>query len=316
MSSLYNGLPGNESLHASFAIASSTNATPIVVTTGLAHDLSEGDYVSIQDHATNTAANGIYPVHVINGTQFSLYTSVSSGGLSGPIAGTGVGGASGTVRGLGLLPSYAIPSDGDALTASSVNVAFEDLGDRTQYAMNKTGVWKKVFVGFRSINSVINNLPTTLGTCNVIGQQWLREQTAAPVTNLDCFTSGGPDVLNGDIVDAEYMATLDTTVAGHSQFYLGIGFEYYEEGASPAVAVNGITSKVAGSAITPLDNFSSQTVIVRSRFVVSTAVTRYKKLQMYIAAREIVTTGGGTAWGFSDDLQWNVRIYRSTGLWE
>jgi hypothetical protein len=40
------------------AIASSTNATPIVVT-ATAHGFVTGDRVVIRDHATNTAANGV-----------------------------------------------------------------------------------------------------------------------------------------------------------------------------------------------------------------------------------------------------------------
>ncbi len=43
-------------------IASSTNATPIVITTSAAHGLVPGDYVSIVSHSTNTNANGIWKV--------------------------------------------------------------------------------------------------------------------------------------------------------------------------------------------------------------------------------------------------------------
>lgn len=43
-------------------ISSSTNATPIVITTSAAHGLVPGDYVSIISHSTNTNANGIWKV--------------------------------------------------------------------------------------------------------------------------------------------------------------------------------------------------------------------------------------------------------------
>ena len=68
------------------AIASSTNATPIVVTTIAAHNFSTGDAVSIIGHAVNTAANGTFTVAVLSATTFSLSGSV----------GVGVGAATGT----------------------------------------------------------------------------------------------------------------------------------------------------------------------------------------------------------------------------
>jgi len=66
------------------AIVSSTNATPIVVTcTG--HGFSTGDRVTINNHATNTAANGTWTATRLTADTFSLDGSV----------GNGVGGATG-----------------------------------------------------------------------------------------------------------------------------------------------------------------------------------------------------------------------------
>lgn len=76
------------------AIVSSTNATPIVVTTG-ASTYTVGMTVTIANHATNTAANGTWRVSATNGT-----TTVT---LEGSV-GNGVGGATGT---LSTLPQYA-----------------------------------------------------------------------------------------------------------------------------------------------------------------------------------------------------------------
>lgn len=83
-------LPDGTSRDAADAIdiASSTNATPIQVNTSAAHGLSTGDLVFIADHATNTAANGLWPVTVVDADSFTLDDSV----------GNGVGGATGTVR--------------------------------------------------------------------------------------------------------------------------------------------------------------------------------------------------------------------------
>ena len=69
-----------------FAITSSTNATPIVVTTPT-HGWSNGDHVTIVDHLVNTAANGHWVLANKTATTFELTGSV----------GNGIGGATGSV---------------------------------------------------------------------------------------------------------------------------------------------------------------------------------------------------------------------------
>ena len=49
-------------------ISSSTNATPIVITTSAVHGLVAGDYVSITGHNTNTNANGVWKVGTVGST--------------------------------------------------------------------------------------------------------------------------------------------------------------------------------------------------------------------------------------------------------
>ncbi len=71
---------------AAVAITSSTNASPIVVTTPT-HGLMTGDIVTIASHLVNTGANGTWQIIVLSATTFSLTGST----------GTGVGGATGTV---------------------------------------------------------------------------------------------------------------------------------------------------------------------------------------------------------------------------
>jgi len=68
------------------AIASSTNATPIQVTTAAPHGYATGQKVTIVGHATNTNANGSWEVTVNGASTFTLNGSV----------GNGVGGATGT----------------------------------------------------------------------------------------------------------------------------------------------------------------------------------------------------------------------------
>ncbi len=71
-------------------IASSTNTTPIVVTTSRPHELCDGGRVSLSGHEGNIAANGIWPIVCRTDLAFELIGSV----------GNGEGGATGTVQSL------------------------------------------------------------------------------------------------------------------------------------------------------------------------------------------------------------------------
>ena len=68
-------------------IQSSTNATPIVITTTAVHGLSSGESVVISGHTVNTNANGTWTIISTGASTFSLIGST----------GNGVGGATGTV---------------------------------------------------------------------------------------------------------------------------------------------------------------------------------------------------------------------------
>jgi len=69
-----------------FAIASSTNASPIVVTTSASHGFSNGENIRVANHTTNTAANGTWVAASVSSTTVALTGST----------GNGVGGATGT----------------------------------------------------------------------------------------------------------------------------------------------------------------------------------------------------------------------------
>lgn len=68
-------------------IASSTNATPIQITTSANHGLGTNDQVTIANHLINTNANGTWFITRVGATTFTLNTS----------AGNGIGVATGTV---------------------------------------------------------------------------------------------------------------------------------------------------------------------------------------------------------------------------
>jgi len=72
------------------AITSSTNATPIVITS-TAHGFANGDLVFIDGHATNTCANGFWKIANQAANTFELTNPVSGANA----VGNGVGGATG-----------------------------------------------------------------------------------------------------------------------------------------------------------------------------------------------------------------------------
>lgn len=110
-------------------IASSTNATPIVVTTSTSHSLQTGQLVIVHGHLLNTNANGVRLVTVLTTTTFSLQ---SVAGASIPTTGV-IGGATGTVQSMAF-PGMDLPQDAVTnIDAASVNVPFEALADMTAW---------------------------------------------------------------------------------------------------------------------------------------------------------------------------------------
>lgn len=73
------------------AITSSTDATPIVVTS-TAHGLVTGDYAFIYGHTTNVAANGIFQVTRLTADTFSLQDQFSGSDVAGSGGGAGASG--------------------------------------------------------------------------------------------------------------------------------------------------------------------------------------------------------------------------------
>lgn len=74
-------------------VSSSTDATPIVVTTSSAHGYSNNDLVLIYGHTTNIAANGIYKIANKASSTFELtdrYTGADIAGTGGGAGSSGV----------------------------------------------------------------------------------------------------------------------------------------------------------------------------------------------------------------------------------
>lgn len=129
-------------------ISSSTNATPIVITTSAAHGFSTGDTIFVEGHLVNTSANGHWAITVTSATQFSLNGS----------AGNGVGGATGYVQDYAVNPLLTIPDDGDAAVASSINPAFEGLFNLAPFMYERTGKFRLYYT---TVNQALSGTPTT-----------------------------------------------------------------------------------------------------------------------------------------------------------
>lgn len=70
-------------------ITSSTNATPIVVTTAVAHGFTTGDVVYVDGITTGTSGNGLWIIAAASGSVFSLTDPVTAGNVVGNGVGSG-----------------------------------------------------------------------------------------------------------------------------------------------------------------------------------------------------------------------------------
>lgn len=125
------------------AIASSTNATPIVVTS-TAHGFTNGDLVFIDGHATNTAANGFWKIANVAANTFELTNPVSAANA----VGNGVGATT------GYAVNYGPSTSGDNwddfvagivgakvnLTSPTVTAGVADAADTTFTAVSGASV--------------------------------------------------------------------------------------------------------------------------------------------------------------------------------
>jgi hypothetical protein len=216
MSTQYNGLAANIVAPAAVNIASSTNTTPIQITTSSPHDLTTGDTVDVSGHHTNTNANGQWVVSVLSTTQFTLVGSTLNGNT---------GGATGQVQSLASGPTYATPNDGDARNAASVDVALDALGDRTAMLAVATGAYKLAqYLNFQADNGFSL---TEYAQCNVVSLSTYTQFTTLPGPMP--WTIDG--LVNGDIVEFEWSGTWGTA-GSPTLVYLALGVSSFEPGGS------------------------------------------------------------------------------------
>ena len=90
------GVPSSANCNSAKAIGSSTNSTPIVVTSA-SHGFVSGDIVTVYGHTTNTAGNGTWMVGATATNTLALCGYWDGSTCQSPAIGSGVGGATGFI---------------------------------------------------------------------------------------------------------------------------------------------------------------------------------------------------------------------------
>lgn len=162
MSSQYNpdgSIPQATKPWTQVAISSSTNASPIVITTSGAHGFTDGDNVEVEGHAVNTAANGNWKITVLTVTTFSLNGST----------GNGVGGATGYAVDYSVNPLLTLPADlVDLMNVSSINPAIEGAANAIPFLYKRAGQYR-----LQAINSSTGGtLFTGAGNTSITNTGW------------------------------------------------------------------------------------------------------------------------------------------------
>ena len=200
------------------AIVSSTNASPIVVTTGT-HGYNTGDSVEIEGHATNTAANGQWQITVKSPTTFALNNST----------GNGVGGATGYCIDYELQPALTMPANGVIADINDVIALGEGLSNPAPFLYRLAGKWRLYneynLLGAGTLTlpyysspwSVNNNFTST--TPAVLASTTLTFASASSTTSIPpVFNSG--DLIVYNISTTAYI----TTHTGTQNALVDIGF--------------------------------------------------------------------------------------------
>jgi len=116
----------------SLTISTSTNATPIAVTTSAAHSLVTGDLIYISGVTGNTNANGLYTITVTSTTTFTLDGST----------GNGTHGGSGVVK--HKAATIGAPEDQVAYAASILLLRYISRRQRAMYGAEAATPWDQL----------------------------------------------------------------------------------------------------------------------------------------------------------------------------
>jgi hypothetical protein len=150
------------SLPTAVNIASSTNTSPIQVTTSTPHGCETGESVMINGHLLNLAANGPWEIVKVSTTVLILVGST----------GNGVGGATGTLHLQDWGYSIAVVADGDDPVAAVLAVSPEALQDRTAMLLKIIGWQQYVHAGGRTTFEASAGLIMAAGSFATVHGDW------------------------------------------------------------------------------------------------------------------------------------------------
>jgi hypothetical protein len=283
-----NGIANNiaANLPAALNISSSTNTSPIVITTSANHGLTTGDSVDVFSHQTNTAANGIWDCTVTALNKLSLNGSV----------GNGVGVATGQVQSLALGPTFLIPADGvDNLAAASVNVPFNALADRTAFLARNLGNWK--VVAFQELTRVVDSSancfsswdsftpPVNSGTASYVD---LASATIWTFVNQVVSTPAGTGLFDIVTIDVDVSFNFSNGSGPDLPINISLWVSNVAPGAADSFSlVTGRAAKVFGSS----PSFPYGSMRLSSVFQVGTGGSLKAKLRANTTQANIAGTG-------------------------
>lgn len=214
MSTNYNGdgtIP-QATAPATIAISSSTNTNPIVVTTATNHGYATGDTVLIEGHKVNTSADGLRVVTVLASNTFSI-----------PVAGVGVGGATGTVTDYAVNPLIAVPSGGDTRNASSVSSPMEALANTTPYLFERTGAYRLHNIARLAFSDAMD--AATWSTTSVASTVWTALTSASWAYTFPLL-SRDVNVINTDILVVRFSSLARLNFAAVTTNGLALGADF------------------------------------------------------------------------------------------
>lgn len=208
-----NGTLPQATAPAAVAIASSTNTSPIAITTASPHGYTEGDTVQITGHQTNTGANGLWVVSITGASSFTLTGST----------GVAVGGATGQAQDYSVNPLLTLPADGELRYASSVNTPISGQANVAPFLYQRVGALNTHAVYNSSDFSAVGAVYSTTSLSSGV---W------TTLTGLDNLFSAQGDryLLAGDVLDLRIGTSIRVDA---DQFALAIGISYNGGAYSP-----------------------------------------------------------------------------------
>jgi hypothetical protein len=231
MGNPYKGIAGNPGTASQLSISSSTNTNPIQITTSAPHGLVTGDGVHVAQHATNTNADGQWTATVINNSIFSI-----------PVAGNGVGGATGTVQPLTWGTTYNLMADGtDNLDASHLNIPGAALGDRTALLAQLQGKYKMV-------NSVVSasgsatSFNTLFTFSSVSSSAWTPATSPCSII-LGQSPFAGLDIISNDLIEFTAVGTVASNTGTN------LGLSVFASTLTPIGSAPAGFNQILGSAV-------------------------------------------------------------------